>query len=86
MEHFSASDHFKSEISDLKSQVESISRQLRGWADALQNSDITGQRYLSDKSRRATQSKREKSDFADEFRRIQMENIERTRKKSESVD
>lgn len=86
MEHFSASDHFKSEISNLKSRVESISRQLRGWVDALQNSDIKGQRYLNDSSRRATQSKREKSDYADEFRRIQMENIERTRKKRASVD
>ena len=86
MEHFSTADDFKSEISNLKSGVEGISRQLRGWAHALQNSDIKGQRYLSDKSRRATQSKREQGDFADEFRRIQMENIERTRKRSETGD
>ena len=43
----------RSEISDLKSQIsaliprcESISRQLRGWADSLQNSDIRGQRHF----------------------------------------
>lgn len=43
----------KSGISDLKSQIsaliprcESISRQLRGGADSLQNSDIRGQRHL----------------------------------------
>src|SRR3989442_547589 len=47
-------DDFKSEISDLKSMAESISRQLRGWADSLQNSGIKGQRYLTDKTRRAT--------------------------------
>ena len=36
--------HLKSEISNLKSLAESISRQLRGWADSLQNSDVRGQR------------------------------------------
>jgi four helix bundle protein len=41
----------KSEISELKSIAESCSRQLRGWADSLQNSDIKGQRHLSEKSR-----------------------------------
>jgi hypothetical protein len=41
----------KSEISNLKSVAESCSRQLRGWADSLQNSDIQGQRHLNAKSR-----------------------------------
>jgi four helix bundle protein len=43
--------NLKSEISNLKSLAESCSRQLRGWADSLQNSDIKGQRHLTDKSR-----------------------------------
>src|SRR5690349_22247204 len=34
--------HLKSQISTLKSLAESCSRQLRGWADSLQNSDIKG--------------------------------------------
>ncbi len=42
---------FKSEISDLLSLAESCSRQIRAWADSLQNSDIEGQRRLNDKSR-----------------------------------
>jgi four helix bundle protein len=41
----------RSQISDLKSIAESCSRQLRGWADSLQNSEIRGQRHLTDKSR-----------------------------------
>lgn len=45
--------HLKSQISDLKSTAESISRQIRGWADSLQNSDIKGQRHLNDQTRRA---------------------------------
>src|SRR5216684_7039752 len=32
--------NFKSEISDLKSRAESVSRQLRAWADSLQNTEI----------------------------------------------
>ena len=40
-------EDFKSEISNLKSVAESVSRQLRGWADSLQNSDIKGQRHLN---------------------------------------
>ncbi len=43
----------KSEIENLRSMAESCSRQLRGWADSLQNSDIKGQRHLTDKSRAA---------------------------------
>lgn len=42
---------FKSEISNLKSLAESCSRQLRAWADSLQNSDIKGQRHLNDRVR-----------------------------------
>lgn len=34
----------RSEISDLRSKAESISRQLRAWADSLQNTDIRGTR------------------------------------------
>jgi four helix bundle protein len=44
--------NLKSQISNLISLAESCSRQLRGWADSLQNSEIKGQRHLTDKSRR----------------------------------
>jgi hypothetical protein len=42
---------FKSEITNLKSIAESCSRQLRGWADSLQNSEIAGQRHLNERSK-----------------------------------
>ena len=41
----------KSQLSDLISIAVSISRQLRGWADKLQNSDIRGQRHLNEETR-----------------------------------
>jgi four helix bundle protein len=43
--------HLQASILALKSKAESISRQLRGWADSLQNTDIRGPRYLNKKSR-----------------------------------
>ena len=45
--------NFKSQISELMSLAESCSRQIRGWADHLQNTDIQGQRRLNDNTRRA---------------------------------
>jgi len=60
----------KSEISDLKSRAESISRQLRAWADSLQNSDIRGQRYLTSKSKRSTQAARERDEFLKELEQM----------------
>lgn len=60
----------KSEISDLKSRAESISRQLRAWCDSLQNSDIRGQRYLTNKSKRSTQEARERKEFLEELRKM----------------
>jgi hypothetical protein len=56
----------KSQIANLISLAESCSRQLRGWADALQNSDIKGQRHLNDKTRQADEQKRRAEKFTRE--------------------
>ena len=48
----------KSQISDLKLIAESCSRQLRGWADSLQNSEIKGQRHLTAKSKYQDEQKK----------------------------
>jgi four helix bundle protein len=61
---------FKFEISDLRSRSEAVSRQLRAWADSLQNSNIRGQRYLTQKTRRATKESQEREEFLEELRRI----------------
>ena len=49
---------FKSQISNLKSLAESCSRQIRAWADSLQNSGIKGQRHLTEKSRRQSDAQK----------------------------
>ena len=50
---------FKSEISNLKLLAEGCSRQVRAWADSLQNSEIEGQRHLNDRNRENWQKKKE---------------------------
>ena len=64
-------EHLKSEISDLKLLGESISRQLRAWADKLQNSPITGQRYLTDKIRRGEEEKKRAEAFLAKLKAVQ---------------
>ena len=56
----------KSRISNLISLAESCSRQLRGWADSLQNSDIKGQRHLNNKTRQADEQKKRAEKFSKE--------------------
>lgn len=53
----------KSEITNLKSIAESCSRQLRGWADSLQNSEIKGQRHLNNRVRKEMDQNRRASAF-----------------------
>jgi four helix bundle protein len=55
--------NLKSGIANLKSTAEGISRQLRAWADSLQNSPIKGRRYLTAKTRRADKTSREREEF-----------------------
>lgn len=59
----SAVSNFKSDIANFKSRCESISKQIRGWASSLQNSDITSQRHLNDTSRQKYEHKKKYADF-----------------------
>ena len=61
----------KTQISNLKSTAESCSRQLRGWADSLQNSEIKGQRHLNRRTReQEEQTKKAKSLQKDLLRKL----------------
>ena len=62
--------HLGSEISNLKSKAESISRQLRAWADSLQNSGVKGQRYLTEAARRRAEQGERTEAFFGELERI----------------
>ncbi len=70
MERLPYFSDLESEISDLKSRCESISRQLRAWADSLQNSDVKGQRYLTGKVRERAARKKRSDEFFAQLERI----------------
>ncbi len=74
LERLPALADLKSEISNSKSLAESISRQLRGWADSLQNSQIKSQRYLTEKSRRTARASLEREEFLERLRKIRQTN------------
>jgi four helix bundle protein len=64
MDRMDRFNSLKSEISNLKSLAESCSRQIRAWTGHLQNTDIAGQRHLTNTSREAY----DQSQRADAFR------------------
>ena len=66
---------FKSQISNLKSAAESCSRQLRAWADSLQNSDIAGQRHLNDRSRVSYETRKARESGAAEFQKLLQQHL-----------
>lgn len=70
VERLAGFEDLRSEIPDLRSRSISISKQLRACADSMQNSDIRGQRYLTDKSRRITKEAQERDEFLEELRRV----------------
>lgn len=70
LERLPGFEDLKSQISDLKSLAESVSRQLRAWADSLQNSRITGQRYLTEKTRRTEAARKDRDEFLQKLDRI----------------
>ena len=62
-----ALEDFKSQISNLKSQAESCSRQIRGWAESLQNSPIRGQRHLNNAERNRHEQKKKADAFLEKL-------------------
>lgn len=61
----------KTEISILKALAESCGRQIRAWADHLQNTDIQGQRRLNDQTRAQYVRGKEQAASALEFTEMQ---------------
>jgi four helix bundle protein len=67
--------NLRSEISNLRSAIsgliplaESCSRQIRAWADKLQNTDIQGQRHLNERTRHAYDAAHRADAFRDRVR------------------
>ena len=58
------------EIKALKRRAESCSRQLKAWAQALQDSEFKGERHVTVKTKRADQAAREREEFLKELAEI----------------
>lgn len=67
MLHFCArspgTSDLQAEIAELQSLAERCARQIRAWADSLQNSEIRGQRHLNAQTRQAYANAREVAAF-----------------------
>lgn len=79
VELMDAPENLRFEISNLKSNAEGISRQLRGWANSLQNSDIPGQRHLNDQTKRTYDNRKQ----SDSFRQQIQSNVEQAQQQRE---
>lgn len=67
---------FKSQVSNLKSLAESCSRQLRAWADSLQNSEIAGPRHLNNRSRDKWAKRKSQKEGLESFKTMEREIIQ----------
>jgi four helix bundle protein len=58
------------EIGVLKKRAESCSRQLKAWAQSLQNSNFRGERHVNQRTKRIDQAAREREEFLKELAEI----------------
>ena len=70
LERMPAFRDMESEILNLKSSVESISRQLGAWIRTLRDSELKGQRYVTEETRRATHARQEREEFLKKLEQI----------------
>jgi four helix bundle protein len=60
----------KDGVSKLKSQAEQISKQLGAWIRTLRGSDRKGERFVTEKTRRADQAARDRHEFLESLEQI----------------
>jgi len=70
LERLPGFDRLRGEIRALKPKAESCSKQLKAWAESLQNSEMKGERYVTDKARETSQNSRERDEFLRELMEI----------------
>ena len=69
-ERFAFLQQLGSEIRSLKTRAESCSRQLKAWAQSLQDSDFRGERHVNQKVKRLDQAARDREEFLKELSEI----------------
>jgi four helix bundle protein len=63
----------ESEILKVKTGVESVSKQLGAWGRTLRDSEMRGERYVDEKTRRREQATRDREEFLKELDRLRSE-------------
>jgi four helix bundle protein len=64
----------ESDILNLKSAAESVSRQLGAWMGSIKDSELKGQRYVSEKTRQSDKSAKDRAEFLKELEQIRAGN------------
>ncbi|HTV54592.1 MAG TPA: four helix bundle protein [Terriglobia bacterium] len=59
--------NLESEIRNLRAKTDSISRQLGAWARSLQDSELKGRRYVTQKTRQRSEQMRQREEFLREL-------------------
>ncbi len=70
LERIPAFRELESDILNLKSAAEGISRQLGAWIRSLQDSGLKGQRYVTEKTRRTDEARRDREGFLKKLEQI----------------
>lgn len=70
MERLPFGQPLHSEIEELKQKAESCSRQLKAWAQSLQDSDFRGERHVNQKTKRVEQAAQDREEFLKELSEI----------------
>lgn len=60
----------KDDSRNVRAKAESCSRQLKAWAESLQNSDYRGERHVTQKLKRSDKLTREREEFLNELLEI----------------
>ena len=75
LEKIPAFSSLESQILNLKSGAESISKQLGAWVRSLRDSDLKGERFVSEKTRQADIARRGREEFLKELEQIRKSGI-----------
>jgi four helix bundle protein len=70
LDRMPAFNELAADLASIKAKAESCSRQLKAWAQSLQDSDMKGERHVNEKTRRADQAAREREEFLRELAEI----------------
>ena len=67
LDRISVFQSLSEETNALKKKAESCSRQLKAWAQSLQNSQFKGERHVNERTKRAARAAKERQEFLEEL-------------------